>query len=147
MTAPADGSMLDAYIALYENLSEADLDRLETLVTPDVRFKDPFNDLRGVEPLRKLLVKTLEDVADPRFEVEGVWRREADATVVLMWRFSGRVPVLNKWEVRGLSHIGFAPDGRIASHVDYWDAAEGFYARLPVLGAIVRRVGRRLSIG
>ena len=146
MTAPADGSMLDAYIALYENLSEADLDRLETLVTPDIRFKDPFNDLRGVGPLRKLLVKTLEDVVDPQFEVEGIWRRDADATVVLMWRFSGRVPVLNEWKVRGLSHIGFAPDGRIASHVDYWDAAEGFYARLPVLGAIVRRVGRRLSI-
>ena len=146
MTAAPHAPTLDAYIALYENLAEADLGGLDALVTPDVRFKDPFNDLRGVEPLRKLLVKTLEDVAEPHFEVEGVWRRDADATVILMWRFSGRVPVLNKWEVRGLSHIGFAPDGRIASHIDYWDAAEGFYARLPLLGAIVRRVGRRLSI-
>jgi steroid Delta-isomerase len=41
------------------------------------------------------------------------------------------------------THLRFAADGRIVYHRDYWDAAEEPYAKLPVLGAVVRALQRR----
>jgi steroid Delta-isomerase len=43
----------------------------------------------------------------------------------------------------GASQLRFAPDGRIAYHRDYWDAAEELYAKLPVIGTLMRFLQRR----
>jgi len=39
----------------------------------------------------------------------------------------------------------FAPDGRIAMHRDYWDAAEELYEKLPLLGSLMRWLRRRAN--
>jgi steroid delta-isomerase len=47
--------------------------------------------------------------------------------------------------VRGTSHLRFDAAGKVVLHRDYWDAAEELYAKLPVLGALMRglqRMGR-----
>ena len=44
-----------------------------------------------------------------------------------------------------LSYWGtVAPTGRVVAHRDYWDAAEELYEKLPVLGALMRLLKRRL---
>jgi steroid delta-isomerase len=35
-------------------------------------------------------------------------------------------------------------DGRVVYHRDYWDAAGELYERIPLLGALMRGVRRRL---
>ena len=35
---------------------------------------------------------------------------------------------------------------KTSDNIDYWDAAEGFYGRLPVIGSILRRIAKRLAI-
>ena len=47
--------------------------------------------------------------------------------------------------IHGGSHLRFAPDGRIAEHRDYWDAAEELYAKLPVIGALMRWLRARAA--
>ena len=37
------------------------------------------------------------------------------------------------------------PDGRIALHRDYWDAAEELYEKLPVLGVLMRWLKSRAN--
>ena len=59
---------LDAYIAFLERLTLERLDELDALVTPDVRFKDPFNDLRGAQAMKRALAMAF-DHGPPRFEV------------------------------------------------------------------------------
>jgi len=47
--------------------------------------------------------------------------------------------------VRGASHLRFDAAGKVVLHRDYWDAAEELYAKLPVLGGLMRylkRMGR-----
>jgi steroid delta-isomerase len=39
--------------------------------------------------------------------------------------------------------VRFDDAGRVAWHRDYWDAAEELYAKLPVVGAVVRMLRRR----
>jgi hypothetical protein len=58
---------------------------------------------------------------------------------MLTWEFTFRLRGRGAAElVRGATHLRFAPDGRISYHRDYWDAAEELYAKLPVLGALMR---------
>ena len=47
--------------------------------------------------------------------------------------------------MRGASHLRFAPDGRVADHRDYWDAAEELYEKLPVVGGVMRWLKRRAN--
>ena len=47
--------------------------------------------------------------------------------------------------IHGASHLKFAGDGRIAYHRDYWDAAGELYERLPVVGALMRFLKRRIA--
>jgi hypothetical protein len=51
--------------------------------------------------------------------------------------------------VRGASHLMLTPgaDGRwrIERHRDYWDVAEELYEKLPLLGALMRWLKRRVN--
>jgi hypothetical protein len=47
--------------------------------------------------------------------------------------------------IHGATHLRFAPDGRIAYHRDYWDAANELYAKLPLIGPVMRWLRRKLA--
>lgn len=134
----------DHYIHLFENLSAKTIAEADKFVSPDIRFVDPFNDIAGIEKFRKLLFKTLSDVDDPRFNV--THRAEDGDTVFLRWQFDGRLRGLGDWSVTGMSELHFDSQGRVLTHLDHWDAASQFYARLPVLGPLIRLIRRRLQV-
>jgi hypothetical protein len=137
---PADG-----YVRYYEALSPATLKDLETVVAPDVRFQDPFNEVRGIEAYRRLLAKMFEAMPDVRFTVS---HQAVDGeTCFLRWRCVGTLAALGgkPWRVEGMSELRFAPDGRVREHIDHWDAAGQFYERLPVIGGLLRLIRRRLA--
>jgi len=138
MTAPSD-----RYRQYLESLSPASLAEIGDFVTPDVHFKDPFNDVRGAEAMRRVFEHMFEDVSDIRFTVR---RTAVDGDVCLMhWRFEGRLRG-TPWVFDGTSVVKFAADGRVSEHIDHWDAAADFYERLPVIGWLLAWIRRRLSV-
>jgi steroid delta-isomerase len=44
--------------------------------------------------------------------------------------------------VRGASHLRFDAAGKVVLHRDYWDAAEELYAKLPLIGCVMRGLQR-----
>ena len=83
-----------------------------------------------------------DQVQEPRFRV--LERLIDDEGALLTWEFafrSGRRVLV----VRGASHLKFDSHGKVVIHRDYWDAAEELYAKLPVLGALMRWLQRRLA--
>ena len=134
---------VDAYVRYFETLTPDTIDDLEKVATPDVRFRDPFNDVSGLPAMRAVLAHMFEQVADPRFEI--THRARAGDVAFIRWRFTGRLKALSnrQWEVIGMSELHLAPDGRIAAHIDHWDAAAQFYAGLPLIGPIIRLLQRR----
>jgi hypothetical protein len=48
-------------------------------------------------------------------------------------------------ETIGMTQLRFDRDGRIRFHQDFWDSAQGFYQHVPVLGAAIRSVARRME--
>lgn len=130
------------YVELFENLTPERLGELLPLVTENVHFRDPFNDVRGVTALQRVLEDMFERTDSPRFKVLH-WTVDGHEGYI-RWLFSARVPLLGQWHVEGVSTLAFAEDGRIAEHLDHWDAS-CVYARVPLLGALVRGVRRRLA--
>ncbi|MDE1153416.1 MAG: nuclear transport factor 2 family protein [Micavibrio sp.] len=144
MTHPLDDA-LKRYIAFYETLSPETLPQAHTVFTEDARFKDPFNDVRGLDKIDRVFTDMFKTVGTPDFHVTGSgWN--GDATCYLRWRFTYRVG--GKGEtimVEGMSDVTFAADGKVSSHIDFWDAAQGLYEHLPVIGAVLRMLRRRVQ--
>jgi len=133
----------DRYRDFLETLTPRSLERLEDHVSPDVHFADPFNDVRGAAAMRRIFRHMFANIPDVRFQVHHLMRQ---GDVCLMtWRFSGTLRGRD-WSFDGSSLVRFAPDGRVAAHIDYWDAARNFYERLPLLGAVLRRLRRRIAV-
>ena len=44
-----------------------------------------------------------------------------------------------------MSEVTLAEDGRVLAHIDHWDPAAQLYERVPVLGAVLRMIRRRLA--
>jgi steroid delta-isomerase len=132
---------VDAVVAFYESLEPATLTRLDEFYAAHASFKDPFNEVRGLDAIRRIFEHMFATLHAPRFVVTG---RVADADcAVLIWEFRfgerGR-----ERTIRGASHLTFDANGRISDHRDYWDAAEELYATLPLLGWLMRRLQRAL---
>lgn len=134
---------LDAWVDFFETLSVEALDRLPALTVPEVRFRDPFNDARGRDAVRAALVHTLNGCRDLRFTV--THRLFAPDLAILRWRFEATVTGIGRMDVIGTSEVRQAPDGRVAEHIDHWDSGEHVYLRLPLLGAPLRAIRRRLG--
>lgn len=130
---------LDALTRFYEELTPASLDRLPEFYTGDAFFKDPFNEVRGVEALQRIFTHMFERVDEPRFVVTERWADENSAMLVWELRYG------KEGRIRGVSHLRFAEDGRVAYHRDYWDAAEELYMKLPVLGSVMRGLRRAFA--
>ena len=144
---------LARYVAFMQTLDFAALETLPTLVTEDVEFRDPFNHLRGVLDLERCLHEMLTQLGDLHIRVTHVGALsplppETAELWCLRWHFGGKLLRLGgrPWAVVGTSEIALASDGRVARHIDYWDAAQGLYETLPGVGALQRWLRRRLAV-
>jgi ketosteroid isomerase-like protein len=132
-------------IEVFEHLQPADVARLDDLYTDDARFKDPFNSVQGLPAIRRIFEHMFVALDGPRFQIIDVLVQGDQC--FLTWDFVFRMKRWRRDEqrVHGGSHLHFAPDGRIAVHRDYWDAAEELYEKLPLLGGLMRWLKRRAN--
>lgn len=137
--------ILAEYISFYENISPRSVPLVEKLVSLDIRFKDPFNDVRGVGNVKKIFYHMFDNVESPKFVVNDISFSDKNNNAYLKWLFTFRVNGKNK-QIQGMSEVLFSHDGKISEHIDYWDAGENFYEDIPVLGGFIRWVKKKVSI-
>jgi steroid delta-isomerase len=137
---------LKPLIDWFENLSPDTLDEFPRFYAADAEFKDPFNEVRGTESIQHVFHHMFSQVAEPRFAVNSCF--VGDDGVMLLWdfHFRPRAPLPQKIiTAHGATHLRFDAGGKIVLHRDYWDAAEELYAKLPLIGCVMRglqRMGR-----
>jgi steroid Delta-isomerase len=137
---------LDDIVARFEHLSAADVATMDRLYTPDAFFRDPFNEVRGVPAIAEIFGRMFEAMHEPRFIV--VNRIAQGDQAMLEWDFVFRIRAWKPretWTIHGTSHLRFAPDGRIAYHRDYWDTGDELYAKLPLIGGVIRFLRARMG--
>jgi len=130
---------LDALIQFYNEFTPASVERFPEFYSADAWFKDPFNEVRGIEAIQRIFTHMFGQVAEPRFVVA---EKVVDANgAMLAWEFRFRMKLWRKGElqvIRGVSHLKFDAAGKVCYHRDYWDAAEELYEKLPLIGPVVK---------
>lgn len=131
-------------VQAFEGLRPETLPALMALYAADARFKDPFNDVQSRAAIERIFGHMFEVLIAPRFTVTETVTEGAQAVIVWDFEFlreAGGTP----WRIHGSSLIRFDAAGLVSLHRDYWDAAEELYAKLPVIGALMRWLKRRLE--
>lgn len=137
---------VERIVSLFESFRRADVARLGEYYTEDAWFKDPFNEVRGLEAIQRVYDHMFDSLLDPRFRVTQRMGQGDECWLVWEFHFGFRSILQGRAQVvRGASHLLLAADGRIRSHRDYWDAAEELYAKLPGIGLVMRWLQRRIA--
>lgn len=135
-------------IRFYEGLSPAGLAEISRIYAAEAAFKDPFNEVCGVDAIERVFRHMYTQVHEPRFRVVSHLAEQGEAW--LAWEFRFRFRGWRSSEVqlvRGATHLRFAPDGLVLAHRDYWDSGEELFAKLPLLGNLMGWLRRRLAAG
>ncbi len=136
---------LTRVIRTYEQLSPATLSSLDALFAPDARFIDPFNDVTGHAAIRRIFEHMYATVQQPRFDVlEGAVQ---GCSGFLLWDLHFRSPGASGKanRIHGMSRLVFNEQGQVTLHHDHWDPARQLYEDVPVLGAVMRMIRKKLS--
>lgn len=135
-------------VAFFEGLQPADLAQLDAVYAPHAHFKDPFNAVVGVPAIRAVFEHMFASLHAPRFVVTQVVGQGGQCFLTWEFRFhfrrgAGHEPT--EQCILGVTHFVWDGQGLITLHRDYWDAAEELYEKLPVLGAFMRWLKRRVA--
>ncbi len=133
-----DDTRLRQLIRFFEQIDLATVSQLGQIYTPDAFFKDPFNEVQGIDAITRIFRHMFDQVDSPRFVVTNSVVQGDQA--FLTWDFLFRMKRFSSGEqcIRGATHVRFAADGRVSFHRDYWDAAEELYEKLPLIGSLMR---------
>lgn len=129
-------------VMFFETLSLESTRQLGTIYSEHAWFKDPFNEVCGIDAITQLFAHMFVQVDAPRFIVTTSVAQGNDA--FLTWDFRFRMKRFSTVEqcIRGATHLKFGADGLVDFHRDYWDAAEELYEKLPLLGGLMRFLKR-----
>jgi steroid delta-isomerase len=132
--------------AFFEQIAPADVARIDAAYADGAYFRDPFNEVEGLAAIARVYAKMFEHLDGVRFAIVETVVDAGGA--MLTWDMTYRVKRWRPhqtWLIHGASHLRFAADGRIAYHRDYWDAAGELYAKLPLIGPVMRYLKKRLG--
>lgn len=135
MAAPSP-STITACLSFFETLTDASVENVRALASPQTRYRDPFADAQGIDAVVAYMHKWFAGMDDLRFEF--VDHAQTGQVLLSHWRMHFRIRKLPKkqWTLEGMSRTTFNDDGKVIDQVDYWDSAPLLEA-FPVLGRVV----------
>ncbi|MEY3953878.1 MAG: hypothetical protein RLZZ397_758 [Pseudomonadota bacterium] len=138
--------VVDRLVQSFEQLSPDNLNDLLNLYSDEAFFKDPFNEVTGKSHIKHIFEDMFEHLHEPRFVIHQCIT-EGDHTV-LIWDMHLSLKgkrAHQRHTIRGCTHLKCNSQGLIDWHRDYWDTGEELYVHVPVLGALIRAIRRKLS--
>jgi steroid Delta-isomerase len=139
-------SALSRFVDYWQTLTPATVENINTVYAADATFRDPFNEVVGIEKIRHIFADMFVRLDAPRFNI--LETIEEPHGALLIWDFTFRIKTLKPElarRIHGSSHIRFDAEGRVQYHRDYWDAAGELYEQLPLIGALMRWLKKRAA--
>ena len=127
----------------FETLTPASLQSIEMIYAQTATFRDPFNQIAGVESIRRIYQHMFEQLGEPRFVITAKVVEAASAFMTWQFLFTLRGKA---YAIEGGTHFSLDQQGLIVLHRDYWDAAQELYEKIPLLGAVLRLLRKKLSL-
>jgi steroid delta-isomerase len=127
----------------FQTLTPASLERVEDIYASNAVFIDPFNHLTDLTSVRAVYQHMFDTLESPHFVVTTTVSNEHQAFMTWDFLFKCRGQAQ---KISGCTQFEINDQGLIVLHRDYWDAAQQVYEKVPVLGAILRMMRRKLSL-
>ena len=137
---------LTQLVDYWQSLTPETVSAISTVYADDAYFRDPFNEVTGIEKVRHIFADMFVRLDKPKFTI--IETIEQPHGALLIWDFTFRIKTLKPQldrRIHGTSHIRFAVDGRVQYHRDYWDAAGELYEQLPLVGSLMRYLKKRAA--
>lgn len=128
----------------FENLREdTTVDDFKTIYDVQVTFKDPFNEVKGIDAVHSIFAHMYRNLDAPKFIITE-YVEQSDIAYV-KWKFHFSFKHESGEEMfEGVSRLVINDEGRVIEHIDYWDAAEHMYEKIPVIGWLLRMIKRKI---
>jgi len=134
---------LDQFTDFLENLSHERLDEMGELYAEELDFRDPMNEARTLEHLKRIEADLFKQLKEVRFTV-GSAQQDGEWAFV-RWRMNYRF----RWwarEIEGVSHLHYNAEGKIDQQHDFWDASFPIYGEFPPLGFFMKGIKKVLQV-
>ena len=131
---------IEAYAHAFGSITPENLGDLIAMTSPDIVFTDPFNTIKGQDGFRHVFDHMYQTCDDPRFDITDV--AHGKAASYIKWRMTARLKSWPRMELDflGMTEVHADQNGNITLHYDHWDSASQLLAKLPVVGALIRRI-------
>lgn len=145
MTAPMPSTNHTAHFERFKHVLNAldrdHMDLVDEVYSPTLVFQDPVHALEGRDAFRAYLERLYANVSHCQFVI----RHEAlqGDTGFIAWTMALRHARFRKHEtlyLDGMSMVVFDNAGLIRLHHDSFDLGAMLYERLPLLGALTKRI-------
>ena len=124
-------SLVKNYINLFSNLSPENINKFDDLISKDIIFIDPFNNIKGVNAFKKIFYHMFENVKDPKFLILDYSINKQ--RVFLKWKMTF-FAFKSLQIIEGMSELLLNDDGKVSTHTDYWDSLNGIFIKIPFIG-------------
>ena len=143
---PDHAAAVQRLVNYFENLSPQSVDQLASIYAPNARFKDPFNEVHGIAAIQGIFAHMFVALTKPRFVITKQILQGEDCFLTWEFRFAFKTYQPGTEQViLGATHVVFSPNGQVCLHRDYWDAAQELYEKLPLVGALIRWLKKRVN--
>jgi len=132
----------EKYIHYFSHLNMDQLNHIADYFSQDAHFKDPFNDVIGIDAIKQVFLHMYQTTDKPVFIVNHHAINEN--ILMLQWTFNfnkNNVP----WSIEGSSMVTFNQDDLVEEHIDYWDPAEQIYSKIGLLKPVMGFLRSRLT--
>ena len=123
------------YLNLFANLNKENIKKFDDLVVKDIIFIDPFNNIKGLENFKNIFYHMFDTVEEPKFDIVDYAQNKDH--IFLKWKMTFYAFKASQ-TIEGMSDITLNKEGKVISHLDYWDSLNGIFIKLPFLGFLYK---------
>lgn len=119
--------------------------KVSDVYADEIFFNDTLKTIRSAQALEEYLLETAEMLQYGRVSYEDV--AESGADTYVRWRMVYRSKKISRKQdivTIGMSHLRFDEHGKVILHQDFWDSTRGVFEHVPLIGAGIRAVKKRL---
>ena len=126
---------INNYLNLFSNLNKENIKKFDDLVVKDIIFIDPFNNIKGLDNFKNIFYHMFDTVEEPKFNIVDYAQNEDH--IFLKWKMTFYAFKALQ-TIEGMSDITLNKEGKVISHLDYWDSLNGIFIKLPFLGFLYK---------
>ena len=126
---------INNYLNLFSNLNKENIKKFDDLVVKDIIFIDPFNNIKGLDDFKNIFYHMFDTVEEPKFDIVDYAQNKDH--IFLKWKMTFYAFKASQ-TIEGMSDITLNKEGKVISHLDYWDSLNGIFIKLPFIGFLYK---------